>query len=223
MKDGTTPPACKPEHAVVLDTEAVVWAEITPVDEGDTTTLPGTLETAATLSQRTRERPEAHPDPRRRPQPRACAAPADRRRHPERRRRPQPRACAAPADRRRHPERRRRPRAAVAALDVRRERPGHRPSRRRSPRAAKTTAAFSSSPSPPSLHDRDAASSMDWQRRIDGPSRRLDHLLRPPRPSRPRSDQLPGPNMRVHFSSASQDNSATRRRCPTALDAHRPG
>jgi hypothetical protein len=202
MKDGTTPPACKPEHAVVLDTEAVVWAEFTPVDEGDTTTLPGTLETAATLSQRTRERPEAHPDPRRRPQ---------------------PRACAAPADRRRHPERRRRPRAAVAALDVRRERPGHRPSRRRSPRAAKTTAAFSSSPSPPSLHDRDAASSMDWQRRIDGPSRRLDHLLRPPRPSRPRSDQLPGPNMRVHFSSASQDNSATRRRCPTALDAHRPG
>ena len=47
MKDGTTHLAYKPEHAVDLDTGAVVAAEIHPADEGDTTTLSGTLEAAA--------------------------------------------------------------------------------------------------------------------------------------------------------------------------------
>jgi transposase len=44
MKDGTTHLAYKPEHAVDLDTGAVVAAEIHPADEGDTTTLSGTLQ-----------------------------------------------------------------------------------------------------------------------------------------------------------------------------------
>lgn len=48
MKDGTTHLAYKPEHAVDLDTGAVVAAEVHPADEGDTTTLPGTLEAAET-------------------------------------------------------------------------------------------------------------------------------------------------------------------------------
>lgn len=47
MKDGTTHLAYKPEHAVDLDTGAVVAAGIHPADEGDTTTLKGTLEAAA--------------------------------------------------------------------------------------------------------------------------------------------------------------------------------
>src|SRR5512147_325425 len=47
MKDGTTHLAYKPEHAVDLDTGAVVAAEIHPADEGDTTTLEGTLKAAA--------------------------------------------------------------------------------------------------------------------------------------------------------------------------------
>ena len=47
MKDGTTHLAYKPEHAVDLDTGAVVAAEIHPADEGDTTTLKSTLEAAA--------------------------------------------------------------------------------------------------------------------------------------------------------------------------------
>ena len=38
MKDGTTHLAYKPEHAVDLDTGAVVAAELHPADEGDTTT-----------------------------------------------------------------------------------------------------------------------------------------------------------------------------------------
>jgi transposase len=46
MKDGTTRLAYKPEHAVDLDTGAIVAAEIHSADEGDTTTLSGTLETA---------------------------------------------------------------------------------------------------------------------------------------------------------------------------------
>ncbi len=45
MKDGTTHLAYKPEP-VDLDTGAVVAAELHPADEGDTTTLPKTLETA---------------------------------------------------------------------------------------------------------------------------------------------------------------------------------
>ena len=47
MKDGTTHLAYKPEHAVDLDTGVIVAAPIHPADEGDTTTLPGTLEAAA--------------------------------------------------------------------------------------------------------------------------------------------------------------------------------
>jgi transposase len=46
-KDGRTRLAYKPEHAVDLDTGAVVAAEIHPGDAGDTTTLESTLETAA--------------------------------------------------------------------------------------------------------------------------------------------------------------------------------
>ena len=47
MKDGTTHLACKPEHAVDLDTGVVVAAPIHPADEGDTTTLSPTLDAAA--------------------------------------------------------------------------------------------------------------------------------------------------------------------------------
>jgi len=47
MKDGTTHLAYKPEHAVDLDTGVIVAAPIHPADEGDTTTLSGTLEAAA--------------------------------------------------------------------------------------------------------------------------------------------------------------------------------
>jgi hypothetical protein len=47
MKDGRTRLAYKPEHAVDLDTGAIVAAEIHAADRGDTTTLPGTLEAAA--------------------------------------------------------------------------------------------------------------------------------------------------------------------------------
>ncbi len=46
MKDGTTHLAYKPEHAVDLDTGAVVAAELHPADEGDTTTLCKTLAVA---------------------------------------------------------------------------------------------------------------------------------------------------------------------------------
>jgi transposase len=46
MKDGTTHLAYKPEHAVDLDTGAVVAAEVRPADEGDTTTITGTLDAA---------------------------------------------------------------------------------------------------------------------------------------------------------------------------------
>jgi len=47
MKDGTTHLAYKPEHAVDLDSGVIVAASIHPADEGDTTTLPGTLAAAA--------------------------------------------------------------------------------------------------------------------------------------------------------------------------------
>jgi transposase len=46
MKDGTTHLAYKPEHAVDLDTGAIVAAEIHAADKGDTSTLPGTLKAA---------------------------------------------------------------------------------------------------------------------------------------------------------------------------------
>ncbi len=47
LKDGRTHLAYKPEHAVDLDTGAVVAAEMHLADRGDTATLPGTLESAA--------------------------------------------------------------------------------------------------------------------------------------------------------------------------------
>jgi len=46
MKDGTTHLAYKPEHAVDLDTGAVVAAEVHAADEGDTTTITSTLDAA---------------------------------------------------------------------------------------------------------------------------------------------------------------------------------
>ena len=47
LKDGRTHLAYNPEHAVDLDTGAVVTAEMHPAERGDTTTLPDTLESAA--------------------------------------------------------------------------------------------------------------------------------------------------------------------------------
>ena len=47
MPDGRTRLAYKPEHAVDLDTEAIVAAEIHSAERGDTTTLDDTLEVAA--------------------------------------------------------------------------------------------------------------------------------------------------------------------------------
>src|SRR5690349_6532841 len=49
MKDGTTLIAYKPEHAVDLDTGAIVAAKIHPADQGDTRTLAGTLEQAEAM------------------------------------------------------------------------------------------------------------------------------------------------------------------------------
>ncbi len=43
LKDGRTRLAYKPEHAVDLDTGAIVAAEVHPADRGDTATLPDTL------------------------------------------------------------------------------------------------------------------------------------------------------------------------------------
>ena len=45
MKDGRTRLGYKPEHAVDLDSGAVVGVEVHPADRGDTKTLDGTLET----------------------------------------------------------------------------------------------------------------------------------------------------------------------------------
>ena len=47
LKDGRTHLAYKPEHAMDLDTDAVVAAEMHAADRGDTATLPDTLESAA--------------------------------------------------------------------------------------------------------------------------------------------------------------------------------
>ena len=46
LKDGRTRLAYKPEHAVDLDTGAIVAAKVHAADEGDTATLPDTLEAA---------------------------------------------------------------------------------------------------------------------------------------------------------------------------------
>lgn len=55
MKDGRTHFAYKNEHAVDLDTGAIVAAEIHLANEGDTTTMWGTLEKAADSLQEVRE------------------------------------------------------------------------------------------------------------------------------------------------------------------------
>jgi transposase len=55
MKDGRTHLAHKPEHAVDLDTGAILAAEIHPADDGDTTTMYGTLEKAASSLEEVRE------------------------------------------------------------------------------------------------------------------------------------------------------------------------
>jgi hypothetical protein len=46
MKDGSTHLACKPEHAVDLDTGVIVAAQIHEADQGDTATLDPTLREA---------------------------------------------------------------------------------------------------------------------------------------------------------------------------------
>src|SRR5918998_1916929 len=48
LKDGRTRLAYKPEHAVDLETGAIVAAEVHAADQGDTTTLPETLAAAET-------------------------------------------------------------------------------------------------------------------------------------------------------------------------------
>jgi transposase len=55
MKDGTTHLAHKNEHAVDLDTGAIVAPAVHPADEGDTTTMWGTLEQACTSLQEVRD------------------------------------------------------------------------------------------------------------------------------------------------------------------------
>jgi transposase len=62
MKDGTTHLAYKPEHAVDLETGAIVAAVIHPADQGDTTTLPGTLERAGQSLQEVREDEQVEAD-----------------------------------------------------------------------------------------------------------------------------------------------------------------
>jgi transposase len=52
MKDGTTRLGYKPEHAVDLDTGVIVAAQIHPADQGDTSTLPGTLAQAEAMLDR---------------------------------------------------------------------------------------------------------------------------------------------------------------------------
>jgi transposase len=54
MKDGTTHLAYKVEHAVDLETGAIVSAAVHPANEGDTTTLLGTLEQVADSLQEVR-------------------------------------------------------------------------------------------------------------------------------------------------------------------------
>lgn len=48
LKDGRTHLAYKPEHAVDLDSGTIIAAEIRPADQGDTATMPVTLQAAAT-------------------------------------------------------------------------------------------------------------------------------------------------------------------------------
>jgi len=62
MKNGTTHLAYKNEHAVDLETGAIVAAVIHPADEGDTTTLPGTLEQAGESLKAVREDEDVEAD-----------------------------------------------------------------------------------------------------------------------------------------------------------------
>ena len=59
LKDGRTQLAYKPEHAVDLDTGAIVAAEIHPADQGDTTTLPEHAEGRRSQPGRGRRRADA--------------------------------------------------------------------------------------------------------------------------------------------------------------------
>ena len=63
MKDGRTHMAYKPEHAVDLDTGAIVGVEMHPADDGDTATLEKTLETAHSNLNATIEAPPEEDDP----------------------------------------------------------------------------------------------------------------------------------------------------------------
>lgn len=63
MKDGTTHLAYKPEHAVDLDSGAIVAAELHPADRGDTTTLPETLAAAEAQMDAVLEAPPSPEDP----------------------------------------------------------------------------------------------------------------------------------------------------------------
>lgn len=63
LKDGRTHMAYKPEHAVDLDTGVVIAAQLHPADEGDTATLPGTLETAEANLEAVLEDPPDPDDP----------------------------------------------------------------------------------------------------------------------------------------------------------------
>ncbi len=63
MKDGRTHLAYKPEHAVDLDTGAIIAAEMHHADEGDTSTLNKTLEEARENLQQVVEAPPEPDDP----------------------------------------------------------------------------------------------------------------------------------------------------------------
>ncbi|OLN24779.1 Mobile element protein [Desulfovibrio sp. DV] len=63
MKDGRTHLAYKPEHAVDLDTGAVVAVEVHEADKGDTSTLQKTLGTAQESLRRVTPTPPCQDDP----------------------------------------------------------------------------------------------------------------------------------------------------------------
>ena len=63
MKDGRTHLAYKPEHAVDLDTGAVVAVEVHEADKGDTSTLQKTLEAAQKSLRRATPTPPCPDDP----------------------------------------------------------------------------------------------------------------------------------------------------------------
>src|SRR3979490_1840055 len=52
LTDGRTHLAYKPEHAMDLDPGAVISAELQAADQGDTTTMPGTLAVPPSISRR---------------------------------------------------------------------------------------------------------------------------------------------------------------------------